>query len=272
MTAGGLDHHRRPELGIIAVPDLLRAAVEWLPIGVLIVNADSVIVVANREIERVFGYTSAELTGESVDVLVPDASRAAHAGLRHDYLPAPAAPDHGGRARGVRTPQGWLRSRGRSPSDADGLWRHAIRPGLGHRCVRSQPHPAKRARGAGRAAAVRGARRRSRGRIRQSPTRRRRSDHRGSAGSRGADPRPRPQRALPARGRERRLRPHASMDAPRLAIAVAARRGDGTIALASDADPRRRAGQLRDARRGPRRDRPRQPHAALGPSRALRCR
>ncbi len=89
VTTGGVDHHRQAELGIDDLPEFLRAAVEWLPTGVLIVNADSLIVVANREIERVFGYTSTELTGESVDVLVPDASRPAHAGLRHDYLRHP---------------------------------------------------------------------------------------------------------------------------------------------------------------------------------------
>ena len=89
MTTGGVDHHRHAALGIDALPEFLRAAVEWLPTGVLIVNADSMILAANREIERVFGYTSTELTGESVDVLVPDASRSAHAGLRDNYLRHP---------------------------------------------------------------------------------------------------------------------------------------------------------------------------------------
>ena len=89
MTTGGVDHHRHAALGIDALPEFLRAAVEWLPTGVLIVNADSMILAANREIERVFGYTSTELIGQSVDVLVPDASRSAHAGLRDNYLRHP---------------------------------------------------------------------------------------------------------------------------------------------------------------------------------------
>ena len=96
MTIRRLDDHGHAALGIDALPEFLRAAFEWLPIGVLIVNADSVIVLANREIERLFGYTSAELIGESVDVLVPDASRSAHAGFATITCDTRSL-DHGGR-------------------------------------------------------------------------------------------------------------------------------------------------------------------------------
>jgi hypothetical protein len=54
VTMPGLDELSHPERGFSALPEFLRAAVEWLPTGILIVNADSAIVVANREIERVF--------------------------------------------------------------------------------------------------------------------------------------------------------------------------------------------------------------------------
>ena len=66
-------------------PDLLREAVEAVPIGVLIVNADGVVVLVNREVERLFGYTRSELLGQSVDVLVPDASRTHLATARGQY-------------------------------------------------------------------------------------------------------------------------------------------------------------------------------------------
>ena len=42
-----------------------------------------------------FGYTSAELIGESVDVLVPNASRTAHVGLRQGYLRHPQSRNMG---------------------------------------------------------------------------------------------------------------------------------------------------------------------------------
>jgi formate hydrogenlyase transcriptional activator len=69
-------------------PDLLREAVESAPIGILIVNTDGVIVLVNRAIERLFGYTRSELLGQSVDVLVPDASRTDRAALRGQYAQA----------------------------------------------------------------------------------------------------------------------------------------------------------------------------------------
>src|SRR5690242_11566775 len=58
--------------------DTLRAAIEWLPVGVLVVNDDGIIVAVNREIERVFGYADGALIGRSVDALVPDAARPGH--------------------------------------------------------------------------------------------------------------------------------------------------------------------------------------------------
>src|SRR6185436_19666118 len=67
-------------------PDFLGAAIEWLPIGVIVVSADGVIVVANRQIERLFGYVSGELVGQSVDMLVPEVARARHPSLRQAFL------------------------------------------------------------------------------------------------------------------------------------------------------------------------------------------
>ena len=69
--------------------DLLRSAIEWLPIGVLVVNGDGVIAVVNREVERLFGYADGELIGQSIDVLVPDVARTSHAALRRDFTAQP---------------------------------------------------------------------------------------------------------------------------------------------------------------------------------------
>ena len=56
-------------------------AIEASPSGVLVVDASGAIVRVNREVERQFGYTRGELVGRSVDVLVPEHLRAAHATL-----------------------------------------------------------------------------------------------------------------------------------------------------------------------------------------------
>jgi PAS domain S-box-containing protein len=64
---------------------------ESLPLAVLMVDADGAVVLANRALERLFGYSKVELIGQSVDVLVPDGVRFAHAGLRYGYVQQPAA-------------------------------------------------------------------------------------------------------------------------------------------------------------------------------------
>src|SRR4051812_50174128 len=72
------DHAEISRHGVIDLPQFLQAAVEWLPIGVVLVGPSGGIVMANREIERLLGYSIAELIGQSVDALVPDAARATH--------------------------------------------------------------------------------------------------------------------------------------------------------------------------------------------------
>jgi len=69
--------------------EAFQAAFEWLPVGVLMVSPDGVIVLTNRELERLLGYPRAELIGRAVEDVVPDASRPAHAELRRDYAVMP---------------------------------------------------------------------------------------------------------------------------------------------------------------------------------------
>jgi formate hydrogenlyase transcriptional activator len=87
-TSGPLDPVDTRD-GTVPTPGVLRAAFEWLPIGVLMVNASGAIVLVNRELERLFGYSSAEVLGQSIDVLVSDASRTAQADLRAAFLHPP---------------------------------------------------------------------------------------------------------------------------------------------------------------------------------------
>ena len=56
---------------------LLSHATDSLPVGVLLVGQDGVIGRANLESQRLFGYTAGELVGQSMDMLVTDASPAA---------------------------------------------------------------------------------------------------------------------------------------------------------------------------------------------------
>lgn len=62
MAANGLDLSRALALAIDAMPE-----------SILVVDSDRTIVLANRELERRFGYHREELLGRTVNVLLPDA-------------------------------------------------------------------------------------------------------------------------------------------------------------------------------------------------------
>ncbi len=64
---------------------LLLIAVESSPSGLLMTDSTGTIVLVNRQIERLFGYTREELLGQPVEVLVPAARRVRHAADRTDY-------------------------------------------------------------------------------------------------------------------------------------------------------------------------------------------
>ncbi len=71
------------------VEQRLRAAVESAPSGLLMIDADGRIVLVNREIERLFGYSREELLGKSVDLLVPEEFRARHPVYRKGFVAEP---------------------------------------------------------------------------------------------------------------------------------------------------------------------------------------
>ena len=66
-----------------------RQAVDAAPNGVLMVGGDGQIVLVNKQLERLFGYRSAELVGRKVEVLMPERYRAMHPGLRHGFFAHP---------------------------------------------------------------------------------------------------------------------------------------------------------------------------------------
>ncbi len=65
--------------------------VESAPDAMVIVEEDGSIVLVNAAAESLFGYTRTELIGSSLDVLVPDRYRAAHAGNRQAFFSEPKA-------------------------------------------------------------------------------------------------------------------------------------------------------------------------------------
>ncbi len=67
----------------------LRAAVESSPSGILMCDAAGHLVLVNREVERLFGYSREELLGKPVELLVPARFHAHHARDRTDFLADP---------------------------------------------------------------------------------------------------------------------------------------------------------------------------------------
>jgi hypothetical protein len=72
-----------------SVESRLRAAVESSPSGLLMIDAQGRIVLVNREIERLFGYSREELLGHPVDTLVPERYRAGHPVFRAGFMGSP---------------------------------------------------------------------------------------------------------------------------------------------------------------------------------------
>jgi len=68
---------------------LCQLALEVSPSGVLIIETDGTIVMANAELERQFGYLRDELVGHPVEILLPEAVRFGHPALREAYLRSP---------------------------------------------------------------------------------------------------------------------------------------------------------------------------------------
>jgi len=86
------------------VEEKFRAAVEAFPGGMIMADATGKIVLVNAGTERLFGYSRNELLGQSIDMLVPAASRRHHEGYRNAFIKQPEARMMGvGRdLRGVR--------------------------------------------------------------------------------------------------------------------------------------------------------------------------
>jgi PAS domain S-box-containing protein len=68
---------------------LFRVAFESSPSGMVMVDRNGAIVLVNREIERLFGYSRDELLGQSIELLVPQDMRPAHPDYRASFFAHP---------------------------------------------------------------------------------------------------------------------------------------------------------------------------------------
>ena len=73
----------------LASDALLSACVEASAAGMLLVSTEGKILLVNRSMEAMFGYSRQELLGQSLEMLVPERHRSAHHGHRADYFAQP---------------------------------------------------------------------------------------------------------------------------------------------------------------------------------------
>ncbi len=71
---------------VLSGEGLFKGILEAAPDAIVIVDRDGAIRIVNGQTEKLFGYPRAELLGQPVDRLVPDALHAAHATHRDRYL------------------------------------------------------------------------------------------------------------------------------------------------------------------------------------------
>jgi len=71
------------------IDDILRSAIEVCPFGIIIVEPFGKIMLANTEVERMFGYAHDALIGETVDILVPRNVCGQHAQHRRQFAAHP---------------------------------------------------------------------------------------------------------------------------------------------------------------------------------------
>lgn len=67
-----------PDTGSRALPDLGRALLDALPDAIIYADKEGTIRFWNHGAERIFGFTAAEATGQSLDIIIPQPLRSRH--------------------------------------------------------------------------------------------------------------------------------------------------------------------------------------------------
>ncbi len=68
----------------------LRVVLEATPVALIVVDGHGTIVLANTHAQSMFGYAADEVIGQDSTLLVPERFHSVYAGLRDEYLSAPA--------------------------------------------------------------------------------------------------------------------------------------------------------------------------------------
>ncbi len=82
---------KRAELELKATEEFYRSVLECAPDGLMVVDQQGVIRLANLQSEKLFGYEPGELVGLPVQRLVPQNAQAAHPGLVQSFFRDPKA-------------------------------------------------------------------------------------------------------------------------------------------------------------------------------------
>ena len=78
MLQAEIAERARAEAALRQSEEQFRAAVEGAPNGMITVGRDGTILMANSQMEIIFGYKQEELLGEPVEMLVPERFRGQH--------------------------------------------------------------------------------------------------------------------------------------------------------------------------------------------------
>lgn len=84
-----LANHRRTESELRASQALFAGMFEAAPDATLLISPDGTILRANRQVEKVFGYSPEELTGKHFEILIPEYARSNHLKRHREYLDSP---------------------------------------------------------------------------------------------------------------------------------------------------------------------------------------
>jgi PAS domain S-box-containing protein len=76
---------------VLETEQFFRSVLELAPDGLMVVDGQGVIRLANAQCEKLFGYTRDELVGRAVETLVPPDVRPRHPALRESFYHAPEA-------------------------------------------------------------------------------------------------------------------------------------------------------------------------------------